>query len=301
MKGKDFITIYDLDKKDIKDILDLSRDFKKNRQRVYLPLREKTIAMIFEKPSMRTRVSFEVGIRELGGRCIYLGPEDIQLGRREPVKDIGRVMERYVHGIIARTFSHEHLLELAKFASIPVINGLTDMFHPCQVMADVFTILEKKKKLDGLKIAFIGDGNNVANSWISASTKFPFTLFMSTPEGYEPRIDSIPKGARLQLVHSPEEAAKDADVLYTDVWVSMGQEKERKERLKRFKYFRIDSHILKLAKRDVLVMHCLPANRREEISEEVIEGPNSIIFDQAENRLHVQKAILTMVFKGERG
>jgi len=291
---KDFISIFDLGRKDIEAVFSLSREFKHDKKKNFSPLSQKSFALIFEKPSTRTRVSFEVAIGELGGHSIYLGPQDMQFGRREPVKDIARVMERYVHGIIARTFSHKHLVELARTTSVPVINGLTDLFHPCQVMGDLFTVLEKKKNLKGLKIAFIGDGNNVANSWIASSTKLPFHLSIATPEGYEPKIDLVKK-AKVKLTHSPEEAAKDADVLYTDVWVSMGQEEERKERLKRFKCFRIDKNILKLAKKDVLVMHCLPAHRGEEISEEVIEGKHSIVFDQAENRLHVQKAILTLV------
>jgi ornithine carbamoyltransferase len=191
------------------------------------------------------------------------------------------------------------LLELAKGTGIPVINALTDLFHPCQVMADIFTIFEKKKTIKGLKIGFIGDGNNVANSWITASAIFPFKLAIATPEGYEPRTDIV-KGAKFHLTHSPEEVARDADVLYTDVWVSMGQEEERKERIKRFKYFHLDKDMLKLAKKDVMVMHCLPAHRGEEITDEVIEGKNSVVFDQAENRLHVEKAILSLIFKGEK-
>ncbi|MBL7170596.1 MAG: ornithine carbamoyltransferase [Candidatus Omnitrophica bacterium] len=294
VKGKDFISILDLGKKDIEDIFTLSGEFKHGKKKNFFPLSGKFFALIFEKPSTRTRVSFEVAIGGLGGGSIYLGPGDIQFGRREPVKDIARVMERYVHGIVARTFSHKHLLELAGAASVPVINGLTDLFHPCQVMGDLFTILEKKKNLKGLKIAFIGDGNNVANSWIAASTKLPFHLSIAAPEGYEPKAELVKK-AKVKVTNSPEEAAKDADVLYTDVWVSMGQEEERKERLKRFKYFQIDKHILKLAKKDVLVMHCLPAHRGEEISDGVIEGKHSVVFDQAENRLHVQKAILTKI------
>ena len=296
MKGKDFITIFDLGKKDIEKIFCLSREFKGNKKKSFLPLSKKTFVLIFEKPSMRTRVSFEVGIRELGGHPIYLGPES-QVGLREPVKDVARILERYVQGIIARTFSHQRLLELAKITRVPVINALTDLFHPCQIMGDLFTILEKKKTFKGLKIAFIGDGNNVANSWIAASTKLPFNLVIATPEGYEPNVNFVKK-TKVHVLNSPEEAAKDADVLYTDVWVSMGQEEERKERVKRFKYFRLDKNILKLAKKDVFVMHCLPAHRGEEITDQVIEGKNSIVFDQAENRLHAQKAILTLVFKG---
>ncbi len=299
MKGKDFITISDLDKKDIDTIFNLSREFKEGKKKDFFPLAGKIFALIFEKPSMRTRVSFEVAIKELGGDIIYLGPGDIRLGLREPVKDIARVLERYVQGIIARTFSHSHLLELAKGTGIPVINALTDLFHPCQVMADIFTILEKKKTIKGLKIGFIGDGNNVANSWIAAGAMFPFKLAIATPEGYEPRSDIV-RGAKFHLTHSPEDAARDADVLYTDVWVSMGQEEEKKERAARFKYFHLDKDILKLAKKDALVMHCLPAHRGEEITDEVIEGKNSVVFDQAENRLHVEKAILTLVMGSRR-
>lgn len=295
IKGKDFITILDLDLADIEEIFALAREFKEGKRNNYLPLQGKVIALIFEKPSMRTRVSFEVGLGQLGGRAIYLGPEDIQIGRREAIKDIGRVLERYVQGVIIRTFAHENILELAKVSRIPVINALSDLFHPCQIMADIFTILEKKKSLKGLKIGFIGDGNNVANSWITASANLPFKLTMATPEGYEPDKEIVKLG-NVHLTHSPQEAAKDADILYTDVWVSMGQEEEKKERLKRFKCFCVDNHILKLAKKDVLVMHCLPAHRGEEITEEVLEGPHSIVFDQAENRLHVQKAILSLIF-----
>lgn len=295
MKGKDLISILDLDKRDLENIFALSREYKNSRKDIS-PLLGKTIAMIFEKPSMRTRVSFEVGIKELGGFSIYLGPEDMRLGIRESVKDCARVLDRYVDGIIARTFSHKHILELAENTKIPVINALTDLSHPCQVISDLFTIVEKKKNLKDLKIAYIGDGNNVANSWISASVRVPIKLFIATPEGYEPDRDIVKK-ADVKLSHSPEEAAKDADVLYTDVWVSMGQEQEKKQRQRSFKYFRIDKNILKLAKKDVIVMHCLPAHCGEEITEDVIEGPNSVVFDQAENRLHVQKAILTLIFE----
>ena len=291
---KDFITIFDLDKKDIENIFNLAAEFKAGKEQNSSLLLGKSFAMIFEKPSMRTRISFEVAIKELAGCSIYLGPQDMQFGKREPVKDIARVMERYVQGIIVRTFSHKDLLELARTASVPVINALSDLFHPCQVMADLFTIIEKKKSLKRLKIAFIGDGNNVAHSWIAASAKLPFHLVISSPEGYGPDANIVKKG-RVKLCHSPEEAAKDADVLYTDVWVSMGQEQERKERLKRFEYFSIDKNILKLAKKDAIVMHCLPAHRGEEISSEVIEGKHSVVFDQAENRLHVQKAILAKI------
>ena len=298
MQGKDFISILDLELADIEKIFTLTREFKEGKRKDYLPLQGKVMALIFEKPSMRTRVSFEVGIGQLAGRAIYFGSEDIQLGRREPLKDIGRVLERYVQGIIIRTFAHENILEIAKVSRVPVINALTDLCHPCQIMADLFTILEKRKDLKNLKIGFIGDGNNVANSWIMASAKLPIKLTVATPEGYEPAKEIVKLG-KVHLTHSPQEAAKDADVLYTDVWVSMGQEEEKTERLKRFKYFSIDNNILKLAKKEVLVMHCLPAHRGEEITEEVLEGTHSIVFDQAENRLHVQKAILSLIFDGE--
>ncbi|RKY88128.1 ornithine carbamoyltransferase [candidate division KSB1 bacterium] len=304
MEKRDFISIADYSREWIEEIFRLTDEIKKKTisGEGYCPLIGKTLAMVFQKPSARTRISFEVGMYQLGGHALYLSPGDIQMGKRESTADIARVLSRYNDGIMARLFAHKEIIELAENATIPVINGLTDLLHPCQVMTDLFTIYEHKKYVDNLKIVFIGDGNNVANSWINMSTKFPFELIVCCPVGYEPD-SSIMEFAKkkgfnnFRIMHEPFEAAKKADVLYTDVWVSMGQEKDADEKKKAFDGFRIDSKLLSEAKDDCLVMHCLPAHREEEITDEVIDGPNSVVFDEAENRLHVQKAILVDLIK----
>ncbi len=304
---KDLLTINALTTKEIEDILMLSAELKKkqkNRQ-MDCPLIGRTLGMFFEKPSTRTRVSFEVGIYQLGGQAIVLPVSDLQIGRGETIADTARVLSRYIDAIVIRTFEHKIVEEWAEHASIPVINGLTDMHHPCQALADVFTIKEKRGSLKGLKLTYIGDGNNVAHSLIEICVKTGVDISLACPKGYEPdkkivksAIEDAKKiGSKIEILSDPQKAAKDADVLYTDVWASMGQEKEHKKRLKIFKDYQLNKKLLKSAKPDALVMHCLPAHRGEEITEDVLEGANSVIFDQAENRLHTQKAVMLRLMK----
>lgn len=252
--------------------------------------------MLFEKSSTRTRISFEVAMTELGGHSIYLNYKDMQLGRGESVADTARVMSRYVHAIMGRVYKHETLTELAKYATVPVINGLSDLEHPCQLLADLLTIREYKGKFKGLNFSWIGDGNNVCNSAILACALTGMKMTVACPEGYEPNHEIVAKAKQLggvvNVTHDPMKAAKKADILYTDVWVSMGNEDEYDQRLRDFKPYQINSKLLEQAKHDVMVLHCLPAHRGEEISADVVDGPNSAVFDQAENRLHVQKALL---------
>ena len=299
---KDLLTINALTTEEIEDILTLSAELKekqKNRQ-MDCPLIGRTLGMFFEKPSTRTRVSFEVGIYQLGGQAIVLPVSDLQIGRGETIADTARVLSRYIDAIVIRTFEHKIVEEWADHASIPVINGLTDMHHPCQALADVFTIKEKKGSIKGLKLTYIGDGNNVAHSLIEICAKTGVDISLACPKGYEPdkKIvksaieDARKQGSKIEILSDPQKAAKGADVLYTDVWASMGQEKEHKKRLKIFKDYQLNKKLLKAAKPDALVMHCLPAHRGEEITEEALEGKNSVIFDQAENRLHTQKAVM---------
>ena len=256
----------------------------------------KTLAMIFEKPSLRTRVSFETGMFQLGGHAIYLAPWDIRLGERETVADVARNLGRIVDMIVARTFSHAVLAELAMHANVPVINGLTDLHHPCQVLADLFTLVEHRRKLDELRIVFIGDGNNLVHAWMEAATLFPFRFALACPAGYEPDAELLAecrtRGAAIEVTTSVLDAVRGADVLYTDVWTSMGQEGEAAERRGRFADYQINDQVMRHAAKDALVMHCLPAHRGEEITDAVIEGHQSIVFDQAENRLHLQKALM---------
>jgi ornithine carbamoyltransferase len=253
--------------------------------------------MIFAKPSARTRISFETGIYQLGGYALYLSPNDIGIGKREAVKDIAQVISRYNDIIMARLFAHQHMEELAKYATVPVINGLTDYNHPCQIMADIFTVKEHRKSLDNLKITYVGDGNNIANSWINLAAKLPMHLVICSPSGYEPDAATIEyakkKGiSTIEVLTDPIAAVKDADVVYTDVWASMGQESEAAERRKIFLPYQINSKLMTHARKDALVMHCLPAHRGDEITDEVVDSPQSIVFDEAENRMHVQKAII---------
>jgi ornithine carbamoyltransferase len=257
----------------------------------------KTIALIFEKASTRTRVSFEGAMYGLGGQVIFLSAKETQLARSEPLKDTALVMSRYVDGLVVRTYGQEVVTELARYSTIPVINALTDLFHPCQVLSDVMTVIEKKGQLENLKVAWVGDGNNMANSWIQAAARLGFQLVLACPQGYDPQEDLIieaqqESGARISVVRDPVEAAKDADVINTDVWASMGQESEQQERLNVFQGFQVDKQLLSHAKPDCIVLHCLPAHRGEEISEEVLEGDQCVAFDQAENKLHIHKAIL---------
>jgi len=263
-------------------------------------LKGKTLGMIFDKSSTRTRISFEVGMYQLGGIALFLNSRDTQIGRGETLADSARMMSCYLNGIMIRTFAQESVEELARYASIPVINGLTDLLHPCQILADLFTIREKKGSYEGVRVAYIGDGNNVANSWIEAAASLPFELTLACPAGYDPdaRIlaDARKDGsARVRLYRDPMEAVQDADVLYTDVWTSMGQEAESQDRKRIFKDYQINEKLLGMAKKDAIVMHCLPAHRGEEITAEVIDGPQSVVIAEAENRLHVQKAVLEIL------
>ena len=302
---RDFLSFKDWSREELDSILKRAIELKDMRRKgvVSHPLTGKTLAMIFEKSSTRTRVSFEVGMFELGGHAIFMSPRETQIGRGEPVKDTARVLSRYVNGIMIRTFSQEVVEELAGYAGVPVINGLTDLLHPCQIMADLLTVIEKKGTYEGLKVAWIGDGNNMANSWIEAAGKIGFDLTLACPKGYTPNpmiLGEAHKMAtgKIRLTSDPFEATKDADIINTDVWASMGQEEEQKEREKVFKGYQINIELIKVARKDAIVLHCLPAHRGEEITEEVIEGPNSVVWDQAENRLHVQKAIMEKLMGG---
>lgn len=297
--NRHFLSIADHSRADLEAILDdaarLKADLKARRGE--RPLLGKTLAMIFEKPSLRTRVTFETGIKQLGGASVYLAPNDIQLGARETVADVAGNLSRWVDIIMARTFSHGSMLELAEYATIPVINGLSDLLHPCQVMADCQTLLEKKGRLEGVTVAFIGDGNNVVNSWIHAAARLGIHFRLACPEGYEPDAGVLEEAAKsgsgkVEILRDPGAAATDADVLYTDVWTSMGQEAESQLRRVAFEGYQVNAGLLAKAKRDAIVMHCLPAHRGEEISGEVVDGPQSVVLEQAENRLHAQKAIM---------
>ena len=296
---RDLLSIADLGPEDIREIFLLAKQLKTALRagRAHRRLEGSALAMIFEKPSLRTRVTFEIGIAQLGGTAVYLAPGDIHLGERESVADIGRNLCRWVDLIVARTFSHEAVIELAANATVPVINGLSDREHPCQVLADCFTLIEKRKRLAGLRLAFVGDGNNVVHSMILASARLGFDFRLACPHGYEPDAQVLAlarrsKGGSVMITHSVAEAVRGADVLYTDVWTSMGQEAEAVKRRKKFNGYQINAETLALAAPRALVMHCLPAHRGDEITDEVLDGPQSIVLDQAENRLHVAKAVL---------
>lgn len=299
---KDLLNIYDLELNDFDKIWKKAEKLKKSLKegKSHASLKGKTLGMIFDKSSTRTRISFEVGMYQLGGIALFLNSRDTQIGRGETLADSAQMMSRYLNGIMVRTFSQKSVEDFARWASIPVINGLTDLLHPCQILSDLFTIKEKKGSYNKLKIAYIGDGNNIANTWIEAAARLPIQLSLACPEGYDPDTKIMAKGKKeakegITLYRDPLEAAKNADVLYTDVWVSMGQESEDKERKKIFKNYQINKKLLKEAKKDAIVMHCLPAHRGEEISADVIDGPQSVVIDQAENRLHVQKAVLEIL------
>jgi len=299
---KDFISMLDADRLFIENILSLSAFLKEKVKKgeLYRPLDGFTAALIFEKPSTRTRVSFEVGVYQLGGHGVYMDNRSSQLGRGEPIKDTARVLSRYVDLIVIRTFGQERVEELARYSDVPVINALTDEEHPCQVLADLFTIWEYRRKLEGLKVAYLGDGNNMCNSWLVGAAYMGMRFYAATPEGYEPlpkyveAAKEIAKetGAEIVVTHDPVEAVKEADVIYTDVWASMGQEEEAEERKRIFMPYQVNSELVKYAKPDFLFMHCLPAHRGEEVTDEVIEGERSVVWDQAENRLHTQKALI---------
>ncbi|MCX9014928.1 MAG: ornithine carbamoyltransferase [Candidatus Methanoperedens sp.] len=292
------LSFADLSYADIIDILDTASDLKEKRARGETTdvLKNKTLAMLFEKSSTRTRLSFEVGMSELGGKAIFLSPRDMQIGRGESIADTAKVMSRYVSAIMARVYKHETLVELSKYSTVPVINALSDLEHPCQLLADLMTIRERKGTLKGLKFAWLGDGNNVCNSAILACALTGMKISVACPEGYKPDSAAIKKakelGGEVEITSDPAKAAENADVLYTDVWVSMGDEDEAEQRLIDLKPYQINSKLLEHAKHDVVVLHCLPAHRGEEITAEVVDGPNSAVFDEAENRLHAQKALL---------
>ncbi len=302
---KDFLDVIDFSTEEIEDIFELTKQMKQSKEKFFDALRYKTLALIFEKPSLRTRTSFDVGIQQLGGFSLYLSPNEINLGKRESVYDVAKNLERMVDGIMVRTFAHQIVVDMARFASIPVINGLTDFSHPCQAMADYFTILEVKGKIKGLKITYVGDGNNVAHSLMHAAARLGAHIVVATPFGFEPNLVAYRQsieiaketGARIEVIHDPVEAVKDADVVYTDVWASMGQEAEAEKRKKIFAPYQVNAKLFSYAKPDAIFMHCLPAHRGEEVTDEVIDSPNSVVFQEAENRLHVQKAIMYVLMK----
>lgn len=305
MKAKDFLSIRDLSTKEILETFTLAKKMKANRKKYSKSLQGKALALIFEKPSLRTRTSFDIGIQQLGGYSLYLSPAEISLGKRESVYDVAKNLERMVQGIMIRTFAHQIVIDMAKYASIPVINGLTDYSHPCQAMADYLTIQEKKKKLKGLKLCYVGDGNNVAHSLMFAGARLGVNVTIACPPGYEPQTSAIDAsmqdakktGAAIEIVHSPTEGVKNADVVYTDVWASMGQEAEAAERRKIFLPYQVNAMLMSYAKKDALFMHCLPAHRGDEVTDDVVDSKQSVVFDEAENRLHVQKAIMYQLMK----
>lgn len=305
MEGKNLVSIDDLSREEVFQILKTAeilkiKHYSNDRQPV---LAGKVLGMIFQKPSLRTRVSFESGMIQLGGQAIYLGPDDIKLGQREATKDIARVLSRYVNGIMARTFSHKVILDLAKYADVPVINGLSDLLHPCQALGDLLTIKEKKGRLANLKLAFIGDGNNVFNSLVFGAVKVGMHISIAAPENYEPNSEIIAKAQKdaekincmIEITHDPNEAVKNADIIYTDVWTSMGFEKEKEIRKNAFQLFQVNQDLVNHAKDDVIILHCLPAHRGEEITDEVIDSEKSVVVDQAENRMHAQNAVLSLL------
>jgi ornithine carbamoyltransferase len=298
---KDFLTLLDLSSEEMHALLNRAAELKAGKDSSSCPLIGKSIGLLFDKTSTRTRISFQTGIYQLGAQPIYINTKDMQLGRGETIEDTAKVLARYLHGIVIRTYAHSTIETLAENAGIPVVNGLTDLHHPCQALADMLTVQEKKGGLKDVRLVYIGDGNNVANSLIEAAALSGLELIIACPRGYDPDRKIIEKalslGARVRIVADPEEAAKDADVLYTDTWISMGQEREVERRKKIFKKYQINKELLSLAKSDAIVMHCLPAHRGEEITSDVIDSPQSVVIDQAENRLHTQKALLEMLIK----
>lgn len=302
---KDFLSLYDLERADYEAVFKKADKVKKMLKAgvSHTPLTGKTLGMIFDKSSTRTRVSFEVGIYQLGGMALFLNNRDTQVGRGEDISDTARVMSRYLDAVVIRTYSQSFVEDFARYATIPVINGLTDEQHPCQILSDLFTIMEKKGRYEGLKVAYVGDGNNVANSWIDAAARLSIRLSLACPEKYEPAQDVLERGKKkakgdITLSRNPADAVKDADVIYTDVWTSMGQEAEKEERKKIFKDYQVNGELIAGARKDAIVMHCLPAHRGEEITDDVIDGPHSVVIDQAENRLHVQKAVMEILILG---
>ncbi len=296
---KNFLHVNDLSNDQINEIFDIASWIKNKfyTNENYLPFRNKTMSMIFAKPSARTRVSFETGFYRLGGHALYLGPNDIGIGKRESVSDIANVLSRYNDIIMARLFDHKHIIELAENSSVPVINGLTDLNHPCQIVADIFTILEHRKTLADLKVTYVGDGNNIVHSWFELASIIPMEFVCACPKGFEPSHKLLEQAlksglSKITITNDPESGVKDADVIYSDVWASMGQKDEAVERRKIFKPFQVNSKLIEIASKNVLFMHCLPAERGVEVTDEVCDSKNSIIFDQAENRMHAQNAIM---------
>lgn len=296
---RDLMSVLDLTKDEILDILDMTSKLKANRALHGDLLMNKTIALVFQKPSNRTRVSFEVGINELGGNCIYLGPKEISLGVRESTADVAKTLSRYLGGIVARTNKHKDIVDLTKYSSVPVINGLTDLYHPCQALTDLFSVKEKFGTLEKLTMTYIGDGNNVCNSLLLGCSQVGMNIHVASPKGYEPKKDIVEKakklakknGSKILITNDAKKASTGTHVIYSDVWVSMGQEDEEVERKEIFKDYQINKELTKLADKKYVFMHCLPAHRGLEVTKEVIDGKHSIVFDQAENRLHTQKAI----------
>ena len=301
---KDLISLKDLSSKEIFDIIKLAGKLKKAPLSHKSLFKDKTLALLFQKPSNRTRISFEVAMVHLGGYTLYLSPDEIKMGQREPVKDVGRVLSRYVDGIVGRVFSHQDIVDLAHYSDVPVINGLSDLEHPCQALGDIFTVSEKMRKLKKTTLAWVGDGNNVLNSLLIVCAKTGVSVKVATPAGYRPEADVFDEAveiaaknkASIQIFNDPYEAVKDSDIVYTDVWVSMGQEAEREKRMQDFARYQVNESLMKAAKKDALIMHCLPAHRGEEITD-VVDSKNSVVYDQAENRMHVQKAILLKMMK----
>jgi len=296
---RDFLAETDFSKKEIIETFKLARKLKKKVKKgeKHHLLRGKVLGMIFQKPSNRTRVSFEVGMYQLGGHAIYLGPAEIGLGTRESVADVARVLARFTNGIMARVFGHDLVEGLAQWAPVPVINGLSDLLHPCQILGDLLTIIEHKGTFEGVRIAYVGDGNNIVNSFINVAGILPLDLRVACPKGYEPNAEILAAArakavSKIEVMRDPVEAVNGADVIYTDTWASMGQEAEAEARRKVFKRYQVNSKLLEHAARDYIFMHCLPAHRGEEVTDEVMDGPHSVVFDEAENRLHIQKAIM---------
>jgi ornithine carbamoyltransferase len=307
MSKRDLLNFDNWRRDEIEAILGLAQDLKKKQKQgvMHRLLDGKGLGMLFEKPSLRTRVTFEAGMVQLGGHAVFLSPTEVQMGVRETPEDCARSLSRWVDMIVVRTFAQATLEEMARAASVPVINALTDLYHPCQVLADCLTLLEHKGKLEGLKVTFVGDGNNMVHSWMEAAEKIPFSFALACPKGYEPNRDIQARvkrnGADVTVTHSVKDALRGADAIYTDVWTSMGQEWDVATRLKAFHDYQVNDRVLAMAKKDAVVMHCLPAHRGQEITDEVLESPQCIAFDQAENRLHAQKAVMVWLLNGADG
>ncbi|RJR28612.1 MAG: ornithine carbamoyltransferase [Candidatus Latescibacterota bacterium] len=306
LSKKDFLSLRDFSREELDEILRVAAAQKPLARSFRLPPSHpgRVLACIFHKPSLRTRLSFEVAIRQLGGSSLFVTDKEIGIESREAPKDVGQVLSRYVDAIMIRTFKQSLVEELARNASVPVVNGLTDLLHPCQVLGDIMTVVERRGSIEGARVVFIGDGNNVARSWLNAAARFPFTFVLAAPKGYEIEEEFVAGAKRdgspaYEVVHDPREAVRGADVVYTDVWASMGQETEKERRAKAFASFQVNDRLMKLAKPSAIFMHCLPAHRGDEVTDSVIDGPQSAVYDEAENRLHIQRAILSLLVPGE--